>query len=292
VTTTLEFLLELRRLGVDVWLEGGRVRCSAPVGVLDDARREELARRKDTIRELLEASAVPVHAGAIPVQPHGSRRPLFAVPGHNFIEAVRRVQPQGPYQIGGYCLGGLTAFEMARRLSAQGHEVSLLALFSTLAPTALTPYRWHKAAFEYWLSERANGARSFFAASGAERISRLRKKAARLFRGTRQLANDDPRAIRKRDLEEATVEAARRYQARTYSGRLTMFAPNRAAVRTADRPMDWRGYASDFEVCFGPDACNGDTLLREPGVKVVAQQLAARLEAGAAVKAPLHTGGG
>lgn len=321
--TTLEFLLELRRLGVEVWLAGGRVRCSAPVGVLTDEWRDALAQRKDAIQALLEASAPSATAGAIPLQPDGSRRPLFAVPGHNgdvfcfvplarhlgtaqpfyglqppgldageaplrrieeladyFIKAVRSVQPKGPYQLGGYCLGGLTAFEMARRLRLDGEEVSLLALFSTLAPTALTPYNWHKAALEYWIAERAHGVRSFLAASGAERIGKLTTKAARLWPGVeRQEHDDDPQALRKRGLEDTTIAAARRYQPSAYPGRLTMFAANSAAVRTADRPLDWRGYAAEFEVCYGPDTCNGNSLLREPSVGDVARHLLVRLGA-------------
>jgi thioesterase domain-containing protein len=41
------------------------------------------------------------------------------------------VRPSGPYLVGGYCLGGTIAYEVAQQLSAQGQEVSLLALFDT-----------------------------------------------------------------------------------------------------------------------------------------------------------------
>jgi len=45
-----------------------------------------------------------------------------------YIEAARSVQPQGPYQLGGLCNGGLVAFEMARQLRAAGQAVDLLVL--------------------------------------------------------------------------------------------------------------------------------------------------------------------
>src|SRR5207237_6398881 len=45
-----------------------------------------------------------------------------------YLEAVRAVQPEGPYAIAGYSLGGLIAFEMARTLAAQGDEVEWLGL--------------------------------------------------------------------------------------------------------------------------------------------------------------------
>jgi amino acid adenylation domain-containing protein len=44
------------------------------------------------------------------------------------ITTLRAFQPQGPYQIGGHCNGGLIAFEMARQLDAMGESVSNLVL--------------------------------------------------------------------------------------------------------------------------------------------------------------------
>src|SRR5262249_39074683 len=51
-----------------------------------------------------------------------------------YIEAMRRVQPVGPYQLGGWSMGGIVAFEMARQLHALGQSVSLLALLDTVLP--------------------------------------------------------------------------------------------------------------------------------------------------------------
>jgi len=44
------------------------------------------------------------------------------------LDDVRRIQPAGPYRLGGYCVGGLVAYEMARQLRAVGDEVELLLL--------------------------------------------------------------------------------------------------------------------------------------------------------------------
>jgi thioesterase domain-containing protein/acyl carrier protein len=44
------------------------------------------------------------------------------------IEAVRELQPRGPYVLIGYSLGGLVALEMAQRLSAAGEKIALLAM--------------------------------------------------------------------------------------------------------------------------------------------------------------------
>jgi acyl-CoA synthetase (AMP-forming)/AMP-acid ligase II/thioesterase domain-containing protein/acyl carrier protein len=55
-----------------------------------------------------------------------------------FVRALRDVQPHGPYLIGGYSFGTVTAFEMAHRLRASGEQVALLVL---LDPTWL-PFRY------------------------------------------------------------------------------------------------------------------------------------------------------
>jgi len=79
----------------------------------------------------------------------GDQVPFFAVPpsgmngqpvapsyetmAEQHLPAVRSVQPEGPYYLGGTCNGGLVAYEMARRLAAEGEEVAVLALFAASA---------------------------------------------------------------------------------------------------------------------------------------------------------------
>lgn len=54
-----------------------------------------------------------------------------------YIEALRAVQPHGPYLLGGQSFGGLVAFEMARQLEERGQEILLLAVFDTWSPAIL-----------------------------------------------------------------------------------------------------------------------------------------------------------
>jgi phthiocerol/phenolphthiocerol synthesis type-I polyketide synthase E len=49
-----------------------------------------------------------------------------------YVKEIQRVQPHGPYFLGGYCMGGTVALEMAQQLKAQGEQVALLALFDTI----------------------------------------------------------------------------------------------------------------------------------------------------------------
>ncbi len=46
------------------------------------------------------------------------------------INLLRTVQPKGPYLLGGFCNGGLVAYEMARQLHTEGETVDLLALIN------------------------------------------------------------------------------------------------------------------------------------------------------------------
>lgn len=49
-----------------------------------------------------------------------------------YIEAIRKIQPVGPYLFAGYSFGGSVAFEMARQFHNQGEKVALLALLDTI----------------------------------------------------------------------------------------------------------------------------------------------------------------
>ena len=53
------------------------------------------------------------------------------------IVELRKVQPKGPYRLGGFCVGGLVAFEMARQLEAAGEVVDRVVVVDSTAGNAL-----------------------------------------------------------------------------------------------------------------------------------------------------------
>src|SRR5262249_49186072 len=70
------------------------------------------------------------------LQPPSRPLPAVVLPGItdlavSYIDALRTIQPAGPYCLGGYSAGGLVAFEMAQQLWQQGQRVCLLALLDT-----------------------------------------------------------------------------------------------------------------------------------------------------------------
>lgn len=49
-----------------------------------------------------------------------------------YVKEIQRAQPSGPYFIGGYCMGGTVAYEVAQQLQAKGQEIAFLGLFDTM----------------------------------------------------------------------------------------------------------------------------------------------------------------
>ncbi|MFC1617491.1 amino acid adenylation domain-containing protein, partial [Candidatus Margulisiibacteriota bacterium] len=57
-----------------------------------------------------------------------------------YIENIKTIQPQGPYMIAGFSIGGIIAFEIARQLKVSGDEVQNLILIDSFAPELSQKY--------------------------------------------------------------------------------------------------------------------------------------------------------
>jgi len=55
-----------------------------------------------------------------------------------YIEEIVSIQPQGPYYISGWSMGGVIAYEIARQLLAEGRELGALIVLDAYAPWALS----------------------------------------------------------------------------------------------------------------------------------------------------------
>lgn len=65
----------------------------------------------------------------------------------DYLQAIQRVQPVGPYQLLGFSAGGYLVFEMVRQLAEQGERVLFAGMIDTVASLAVVPRsRW----IRYW----------------------------------------------------------------------------------------------------------------------------------------------
>ena len=69
-----------------------------------------------------------------------SDAPTLQSVAERLLHKIRETQPQGPYMLGGYCVGGIVAYEVAHQLRAAGQEVSLLVLLDPPNPSYMEPY--------------------------------------------------------------------------------------------------------------------------------------------------------
>ena len=268
----------------------------------------------------------------VPLQPLGSRPPLFGVHGHSgevlfysdlsrrlgtdqpfyalqahgragraaprtieemarhYLDQIRRVQPRGPYSIGGYCMGAFLAFEMAQQLHAQGEEVALLAFFVGYSRRPRRrSVRGSARRMAGWLASQQ---RQLRALGGAARLRHLLHVAAagtraatgaagrQLWRAAYRLLGDSPRAAGwlAGNVEEINLQAARRYAPRPYAGRLTVFLSGQAPPGLAlDPARDLAGMAGS-EMHVIPVPGDTDTMMKEPHVTALGAQLAACLQ--------------
>ena len=95
-----------------------------------------------------------------------------------YVKEIRRQQPHGPYFLGGYCMGGTVAYEVAQQLTADGETVALLALFDTLNWYKIPLNVWTKGshAFQQWVFHAAG----FLSLDSAGKARFLREKFAAL----------------------------------------------------------------------------------------------------------------
>jgi len=93
-----------------------------------------------------------------------------------YVKEIRKTQPHGPYFLGGYCMGGTVAFEVAQQLQSQGERVALLALFDTMDWSKIPPASiWAKS---YQAIERIGfHAANFFRLDHEGKVQFLKEKA-------------------------------------------------------------------------------------------------------------------
>nr|MCH9650200.1 amino acid adenylation domain-containing protein [Deltaproteobacteria bacterium] len=197
-----------------------------------------------------------------------------------YLEELRARQPEGPYHLGGWSMGGLVAFEMARCLEAEGKTVGSLVLidshladgqgiddFTTLAgfarelgvPVAAWPEVWNEVAHR----------------SPKERLELLHGQA--LTAGLLPKDFDLERVQRLFEVYEGNERALLQYRPKPYSNEALLLVAKERADTVPDPVPAWR------QVVLGGlsvEAVQGShfTLIQEPQVASLARRVGRFLE--------------
>ncbi|MBT6564851.1 MAG: amino acid adenylation domain-containing protein, partial [Candidatus Scalindua sp.] len=210
-----------------------------------------------------------------------------------YIEAIRTIQRQGPYCLGGWSMGGIIAYEMAQQLQQTGEEISLIALIESYTPSAL------KLIEDYYNKEHNLGkygqeylminsfARDLFGGmipeiqaqpNGHSNYSEI------YFESILEHAkkSEDPildrmgtKQIRKLfGVYMANTHAMNNYKPKPYKGKIVLFNAEGDAdeADSHDPTMGWEKLAEDGLFIRNISA-NHYTILREPQVKILADGL-------------------
>ena len=196
-----------------------------------------------------------------------------------YLAEIRKVQPNGPYYIGGYCLGGIIAFEMAQLLRQQHEEPALVALFSAelwynhLSPTPQsTPKRRSASArAKTFLSSPITILRT----KTTVMYWRLRRPAeARACRILLGMGLRVPPAMRTEYVAQTLERIEKKYKPKPYPGSIVLFYGR--GTNSFGPDLGWEGLAQTFEHhVIGDDILDSRRdIMNEPLVGITAQALA------------------
>ncbi len=220
----------------------------------------------------------PVHGLAAPLLAAGDRAPGVAERAAAFVEAIKGVQPQGPYALGGWSIGGILAWEIAQQLRREGDDVDLLVLLDSHLPDPAGP-RADQAELLANLAAGLPGDPS--PALTAEALRRLPEpeQLGIVLAAARQtgalpegLGEEQARALLRAG--EAEIEALRAYRPDRYAGRVLLV---RAARGGGAPDLGWGALAGAGLEIVPLDAAHSG-LLVEPALAELVQLLRERLD--------------
>jgi thioesterase domain-containing protein len=221
-----------------------------------------------------------------------------------YLTDLRRLQPRGPYFLGGFCYGAVVAFELAHQLWTQGETVAFLALmgispsdFPRLVPASAWR-RYRRLQPPGWLRRglaRVRGhAGQILRLPPQECYPYIKRGLAwlegRLKRKVRGAAYDllwhlasapfhllrRPLPTFIRDPERANTLAFRAYAPRTYPGQIDLFLSRETKDRYfSNADLDWSTFASGGVTIH--EVPGNDRMMHEPHLHVLAERLDQRL---------------
>jgi thioesterase domain-containing protein/acyl carrier protein len=167
-----------------------------------------------------------------------------------YVKELRAFFPQGPYLLGGASLGGHIAFEMARQLDAQGLRPELLVLIDASVPGTAKRVDVKDRIPTFLHNLRKDGPAYLMQKAAAKRGywgKLLLESAERLGCSIYRLAGRPlPLGLHLFQVEQAHIQALRRYTIRNYAGKVTLMrAIHRGEIlsRREDPTLGWGQFA-------------------------------------------------
>jgi acetoacetyl-CoA synthetase len=159
------------------------------------------------------------------------------------LEAIKQLQPHGPYFLIGYSLGGLVALEIAQRLSAVGEKVALLALVDSY------PHRnqlglIQNALLSFRLAKRR------LLSPGASVLGKPRAEYSESIDGNASLGSQIPESVSSvmQRMRDSAHLALKHYRPQYYGGRINFVRPAISTAFPDDPAAVWSHLAAQFEV--------------------------------------------
>ena len=226
---------------------------------------------------------------------YGDQKPheTFEEMAEAYIAELRDVQPHGPYFLGGFSGGGITAFEMAQQLRRDGEEVALLVMLDTRLPVTpeLTPADRMKIQMQRLQQQGPSYVGEWAKSRWQWELGKLRAR----FEEPEEAQSDE---FHNDAIEQAFRAALPRYRMEKLPGRIILFRPKMDEFyrlgpdRVLSREMEWvwpdngwSPWAQGIDVYEVPG--DHDSMVLEPNVRVMVARLREQIEtAEAAMTAP------
>jgi amino acid adenylation domain-containing protein len=207
-----------------------------------------------------------------------------------YIKAIRLVQSEGSYLLGGWSMGGVIAFEMAIQLQQQGQKVDRLVLLDTRSPSTNKPSDITQSDDAQLLADIAESTARFFGQDLSISVATLRQleqaKQLNYVLEIMKQANFVPPDIGLEQIRsflqisKSNTRALNCYEPKIYSGQITFFQSTEKTSECEDIPdpiSGWQAFCSKtIEVHLVPG--DHSTMLAEPNVLNLAEKLKVCLE--------------
>ncbi len=185
-----------------------------------------------------------------------------------YLEAIRAVQPRGPYQFVGMCRGAHIAFEMARRLDDAGQKVSFVGILDTW----VLENTYNKFLYIEYYARRLRSSLRLDPKSQVD-LNKM-KTRGRLNARERTAEVSDDRPTRRLANPMHVYFPGPGFQPKIYRGRVSVFRICKQPLnRIRDKELGWGKLAAGGVNLHYVPGTHGSSVLSEPNVRVLAAEV-------------------